>query len=114
MNNVNVSGSIMCYSDMWTHWRPSTMEDITPDSLAFVDLIHPAPELVLLGCGLVTRPLSKSLHEFFQSRNLAYEALDTVRQSCPATTILLLCFNTVVISVVDNPPRPHLRVCMQS
>lgn len=52
---------------------------ITPESLALLDLLTPPPEVLLLGCGRTSQPLGRPVQEFLRARGIAYEALDTVR-----------------------------------
>lgn len=78
VNTVNVEGPILCLPDTWLLWDVKGFSDITPDSLALLDLIDPPPEVVIIGCGSRIRQLPPGLQKHLQARGLAVEALDTV------------------------------------
>ena len=44
INNVQVPGSVIASADLYLMWRPRTMAEVTPNSLAFLEIIKPAPE----------------------------------------------------------------------
>eukprot|EP00798_Chlamydomonas_sp_ICE-L_P025986 gene25986-11675_t len=44
VNNVQIPGSIVATSDMYLMWKPRRMEEVTPDSLVFLELLNPRPE----------------------------------------------------------------------
>ena len=45
VNNDSVYGSIMCVSSLCTVWNVAKLEDVTPDSLALLDVVRPSPGL---------------------------------------------------------------------
>lgn len=78
VGDVQVEGSILCFGDLWLSWKPRRVSEITDDSLSIVDLLKPAPDLVILGTGQkierIPEPLCKSLF----TRGVSLEVLDTV------------------------------------
>lgn len=78
VNTVSVEGPILCLPQSWLLWDVKGFEDITPDSLAILELIDPAPEVVIVGCGSRIRPLPPTLTQHLRARGIAVEALDTV------------------------------------
>lgn len=76
---VQVPGSVIAQRDMYMMWRPRTMEEVTPESMAFLELIKPKPEVVVIGCGLTTQPLPKDVAAYIKSLGLLTEVLDSVR-----------------------------------
>jgi uncharacterized protein len=79
VNNIQVEGSILCYSDIWLLWKAASITDITPSSLAFVDVVKPAPDVVILGTGARMQKPSPAVSEYLKARGVALEVLDTVR-----------------------------------
>lgn len=45
INNVQVPGSVIASADLYLMWRPRSMEEVTPESLTFLEVIKPAPEV---------------------------------------------------------------------
>jgi len=87
VNTVNVEGPILCLPETWLLWDVKGYDDITPASLALLDLVDPPPEVVVIGCGSKIRPLHPLLQKHLHARGIAVEALDTV--SIKATVFLL-------------------------
>jgi uncharacterized protein len=83
VNTVSVEGPILCLPQSWLLWDVKGFNDITPDSLAILELIEPAPEVVIVGCGSRIRPLPPTLIQHLRARGIAVEALDTVSVGTP-------------------------------
>lgn len=79
VNGVQVEGPILALPDTWLLWDVRGWHDVTPASLAVLDLLDPPPELLVLGCGDGMRPLPAELRAFLDARGIAAEVLDTVR-----------------------------------
>lgn len=77
VNTVNVEGPILCLPETWLLWDVKGYDDITPASLALLDLVDPPPEVVVIGCGSKIRPLHPLLQKHLHARGIAVEALDT-------------------------------------
>jgi hypothetical protein len=45
MNNVKVPGSVLASTDLYLMWRPRTIQEVTPASLGFLEIIKPKPEV---------------------------------------------------------------------
>ena len=43
VNDVTVSGSLLCLRDLWMRWDVSTVAGVTPDSVAILFLLRPFP-----------------------------------------------------------------------
>jgi NADH dehydrogenase [ubiquinone] 1 alpha subcomplex assembly factor 3 len=69
---------VLAVGDLWLSWAPTSLSDVTPASLRFLDLIKPRPELVVLGCGSSIGRVSPALEAALKEREIAIEALDTV------------------------------------
>lgn len=57
------------------------MEELTPESLCFLRLFRPLPDLLVLGCGHVMRPLPSNVASMLKDLNIRVECIDSVRQS---------------------------------
>lgn len=77
VNNVQVEGSILCYSDIWLLWKASSVSKLTPSALSFVDVVKPSPDVVILGTGGRLQQPPSTVTEYLKSRGIALEVLDT-------------------------------------
>lgn len=78
VGDVQVEGSILCFGDLWLSWKPRRVSEITDDSLAIVDLLKPAPDLVILGTGQKIQRIPDSLSKSLFTRGVSLEVLDTI------------------------------------
>ena len=77
---MQVPGSVLAYTDMYMLWRPRTLAEVTVDSLAFLQLISPSPEVLVLGCGArAARALPADVQKFLDGMQVKVELLDSVR-----------------------------------
>lgn len=95
INNVQVPGSVLASHDMYMLWRPRSMADVTPESLVFLELIRPAPQVLVLGCGASATPLPGPVSEYL-ARQVDVKAalrcaLCAVR-FCRCTRGIVLCW----------------------
>jgi NADH dehydrogenase [ubiquinone] 1 alpha subcomplex assembly factor 3 len=81
VNSVQAEGAVLCLPDTWLLWDVQAMADITPASLAILDLTDPPPEVLVVGCGAAIQQLPQALQQHLRARGIAYEVLDTVRAS---------------------------------
>jgi len=78
VNSQVVRGSILCLPEKYFSWAVHTMEDLTVDSLAILDIVSPTPEMFILGCGArIDRP-PEDIKQFLRERNIMLETVDTV------------------------------------
>lgn len=77
INNVQVPGSVMASADLYMMWKPRTMAQVTPESLAFLEIIKPAPEVLVLGCGMKPEALPKDVAAYLSERDIKFEVLDS-------------------------------------
>eukprot|EP00879_Flechtneria_rotunda_P008230 GHRR01008623.1.p1 GENE.GHRR01008623.1~~GHRR01008623.1.p1 ORF type:complete len:164 (+),score=47.47 GHRR01008623.1:168-659(+) len=77
VNNIQVDGPILCLPELWLMWDVKGFQDLNPENLSILDLIDPAPEVLVVGCGPTMRPLPMQLQKHLQARNIATEVLDT-------------------------------------
>ncbi|GAB4813752.1 hypothetical protein N2152v2_000798 [Parachlorella kessleri] len=78
VNDMQVEGAVLCYGDLVTLWRVKDLADISLETLALIDLIKPAPALLVVGCGRSIRTLPEALLHGLREKGISVEALDTV------------------------------------
>ncbi|KAJ7517740.1 hypothetical protein O6H91_21G038700 [Diphasiastrum complanatum] len=76
-DGINHEGSIICLSKFTLLWTPKTVPEITPNSLTLFQLLRPAPEILILGCGRTIQPVSKDVKDFLRSNGIKLEFIDT-------------------------------------
>ena len=57
------------------------MEDMAPDSLAFVQLLRPVPDLVVIGTGASAKPVPRESLQALRQMGISMESLTTVLSS---------------------------------
>ncbi|MCO5613149.1 hypothetical protein L7F22_067425 [Adiantum nelumboides] len=77
INNVLHEGSLMCHGNLILTWTPKTFKEITPESLSIFELLRPAPDLLLIGCGRSVQFVDKELKDFLKSNGIKVEAIDS-------------------------------------
>ncbi|KAK9908324.1 hypothetical protein WJX75_006074 [Coccomyxa subellipsoidea] len=77
VNNEDVEGAVLCTGTLCTVWNVQQPEDITLDSIALLDLITPAPDLLIIGCGRASMRLPKAFTDGLSSKGISVEAIDT-------------------------------------
>lgn len=77
VNDVQVQGAVFCLADLFMMWNLKSWQELTPDALSMLHLFKPAPDLVIIGCGLHSQMVPPSLQAYFKQHNIAYEAIDT-------------------------------------
>jgi uncharacterized protein len=89
VNNVHVNGSIVAYGSVWMMWRVTTPQDVTPDSLALLNVTKPVPDLLVFGSGAIRQQPPAATLQMLRTHNIGLEALPTVRYSHKDTRALL-------------------------
>ena len=82
VNNVHVRGPILAYSNVWLLWAVQSAGEVTPDSLALLQLIRPVPDLLVFGSGAHAGRPAKEALQMLRSAGIALEALPTVCFCC--------------------------------
>ncbi|KAI5075214.1 hypothetical protein GOP47_0009290 [Adiantum capillus-veneris] len=77
INNVFHEGSVMCHRNLILSWTPRTFKEITPESLSIFQLLRPAPDLLLVGCGRSVQFFGKEVEDFLDSNKIKLEAIDS-------------------------------------
>lgn len=79
-------GSVLVFPDRSLAWYPTSMAEITVDSLAPV--LDASPELLLLGCGSSMLPLPSALRVLLREAGIKVEIMDT-GAACRTFNVLL-------------------------
>jgi uncharacterized protein len=78
VNNVHVKGAILAYGHIWMMWKVQSADDVIPDSLAYLRLAKPVPDLFIFGSGEQPRPPPKETLQLLSDLNIGFETLTTV------------------------------------
>ncbi|BDA44937.1 probable NADH dehydrogenase [ubiquinone] 1 alpha subcomplex assembly factor [Coccomyxa sp. Obi] len=77
VSNEDVEGAVLCIGNLCTKWNVQRREDITIDSVSLLDLIHPAPDLLIIGCGRSSMRLPEAFTRGLSAKGISVEAIDT-------------------------------------
>ncbi|CAL4940731.1 unnamed protein product [Urochloa decumbens] len=78
INNVKYEGSLLIVENKIMTWAPKTFSEITAESLSIFKVVHPIPEILILGCGRNIQLVSPELRKFIRSTGMKLEAVDSV------------------------------------
>uniref|UniRef100_A0A0D9XMR7 NADH dehydrogenase [ubiquinone] 1 alpha subcomplex assembly factor 3 n=1 Tax=Leersia perrieri TaxID=77586 RepID=A0A0D9XMR7_9ORYZ len=77
INKVKYEGSLLVVENKIMTWSPKTFAEITAESLSIFKVVHPIPEILILGCGRYIQPISPELRKFIRSTGMKLEAVDS-------------------------------------
>mmetsp|Transcript_16924 Transcript_16924/g.21932 ORF Transcript_16924/g.21932 Transcript_16924/m.21932 type:complete len:187 (+) Transcript_16924:43-603(+) len=77
MGDLYIPSSIVALNYNAFLWRPQTIEDITFDSLGVFTIVHPRPEIVIIGLGANPSTRLDELFLYFRDEGIALEQMDT-------------------------------------
>ncbi|OEL35317.1 hypothetical protein BAE44_0003662 [Dichanthelium oligosanthes] len=77
INNVKYEGSLLIVENKIMTWAPKTFSEITAESLSIFKVVHPIPEILILGCGRHIQPVSPELRKFIRSIGMKLESVDS-------------------------------------
>lgn len=70
-------GSIFAYDELHAAWSPKTLRDITPETLAALELLDPAPDLLIVGTGKTIGRVNDETVTYLKSLGVALDVSDT-------------------------------------
>ena len=73
-----MKGPVVAHGSFWMMWRAESAAGITSKHLAILDLLRPAPELLVVGCGEKHELLCKDTMTWLRSTGTSVEVLPTV------------------------------------
>mmetsp|Transcript_7311 Transcript_7311/g.14418 ORF Transcript_7311/g.14418 Transcript_7311/m.14418 type:complete len:203 (-) Transcript_7311:96-704(-) len=107
LNNVQVPGSVLAFQDIYMMWRPRRIEEVTKESLIFLELVKPLPEILLLGYGLEKpKSLSKELTDYLNSINVSLELVDSLNATGLYNILSEEGRPVVAALLAPNPDKP--------
>ncbi|KAK3157204.1 hypothetical protein QOZ80_2AG0117550 [Eleusine coracana subsp. coracana] len=77
INNVKYEGSLLIVENKIMTWVPKTFAEISAESLSIFKVVHPIPEILILGCGRHIQQVSPELRKFIRSTGMKLEAVDS-------------------------------------
>ncbi|CAH9095646.1 unnamed protein product [Cuscuta europaea] len=77
VNGVHYDGSLLCVGNLLMSWSPKKFSDVTPESLAIFQTIHPVPEILIIGCGRHIQQVNPEVRKFIRSTGMKFEAVDS-------------------------------------
>lgn len=95
VNGIQVESPILCLPDTWLMWDVSGFNDINSASLAILDLMEPAPEVLVVGCGRSMIRLPQALQQELESKGISVELLDSVSDVHIPGSMICQCKCTV-------------------
>lgn len=70
-------GSVFIHDKLHAAWSPQKVNDITPESLAALELLEPKPDLLIVGTGKHIASLSKEVERYCREIDVKVETSDT-------------------------------------
>ena len=70
-------GSVFVYDELHAAWSPKTLHEITPETLAALELLEPAPDLLIIGTGKSIGRVNKETVTYLKSLGVALDVSDT-------------------------------------
>jgi uncharacterized protein len=80
VNGVRLRGSVLVFGNFTLLWSVTDPVDVSPRSLSPLHMVHPKPELVLVGTGRATRHVNPAVYAYMARHGIAVEVLGTVRR----------------------------------
>jgi uncharacterized protein len=88
INREPHEGALIVFPDRVISWNVFSMEALVPESFAFLDEMTETVELLLLGTGKSSIPVSPSVRALCKARGVNLEVMDT-GAACRTYSILL-------------------------
>jgi NADH dehydrogenase [ubiquinone] 1 alpha subcomplex assembly factor 3 len=70
---------VFAYDDLHLAWSPRGIEDITPETLAALEVLEPKPDLLIIGTGKSILSLGSDVMKYLKSLDVAVDVADTGR-----------------------------------
>jgi len=68
---------VFVYDELHAAWSPKTLCDITPETLAALELLEPAPDLLIIGTGRTIGRVNVETIKYLKSLGVAVDVSDT-------------------------------------
>jgi len=88
INNEWVEGSLLVFADHMLTWNITDISKITAQQFEPIINSIPAIEFIIIGTGKQMTPLDPAIRQFFRSKNIAVDVMDT-GAACRTYNVLL-------------------------
>ena len=79
VSGVRMRGSVLVFGNFALLWGVGSAVDVSPRSLAPLHMVHPKPELVLVGTGRTTVHVNPAVYAYMARHGIAVEVMGSVR-----------------------------------
>jgi len=87
VNGVEYHSPIVCFGKLTFAWHVNTIEDINLDSLAIINLLKPAPDVVIFGTGTSALKIPDEIIQAFRKNGTNVDIMNTAN-ACTTFNIL--------------------------
>ena len=101
VNGVRMRGSVLVFGNFALLWGVGSAVDVSPRSLAPLHMVHPKPELVLVGTGRTTVHVNPAVYAYMARHGIAVEVMGSVRLSPLGTAPI-----PTQLTISPGPPPP--------
>lgn len=77
INGVLLPGPLFLLPTLPLAWNVTSLDELSPESLALAYAIRPRVSILILGCGQRIKMINPQLRDFFRQKGISIEALDT-------------------------------------
>ena len=77
INGNYYKGGVIAFNDIILLWDVQSLDKMTPESLKPVTLYNPPIDMLFIGTGKYTAPISKDVIEFLHQYNISVESMST-------------------------------------
>lgn len=111
VNGIHMRGSILAFNNFTLLWNMQYNVAITPRSLAIVHMIHPKPQILLIGTGDKQMNVNPALYGYFSRKGIAVEAM-TNMHAISTFNVLVAEGRPVCAALVSQDPVSRDDACL--
>ena len=78
VNGESVTSSLVLLPRLWACWRPTTLDEISAESLSLFTIVHPKPRVIILGCGESMRWIDPAVTKALSDDGIYIDVMDTM------------------------------------
>ena len=71
-------GGVFAYDSLHAAWSPTRVSEITPETLAALEILDPTPDLLIVGTGRTVATLNEETLNYLKELGVSVDASDTV------------------------------------
>lgn len=103
IGGVSLYGGVILLPKHFFMWRMNEWKQVTIESLSIFEMIHPTPDIVLLGCGTVFEFIPDEIREYFRKRRIGIESMSSFH-AISTFNVLNMEDRNVAAAVLPNTP----------